>query len=197
MIRILIGILFLASAIFLVAHFRSNQHHGNLLDELDWGKTGGGQCFYSSHLHNSPPTPPVPLRFWDWEQIAGGASGTASVTPEGLVFNVLQVDGANDHLQLYTVGVTLKAGHKYRVAFSAKADKPRKIAIQDEKNGLAGEYTPMDLYAEFSIYNTWSEHEITFTPKQVDGSPDRFPMFLFGQQTGTVVLKNITIDETD
>jgi hypothetical protein len=179
MIRAILGVvaLFIVAGVFF---FMRSQHHVNLLKE------------------------PNLLQSWLWDQspdqrpnVAHVLSVSGGVSQDGDAFliDILQVDDEPGHLTFYQKSIVPKNGTTYQVSFSAKADTPRIITVKAARIGWDAGKPSIGLSEDFPIEYQWKKFSTTFIAKDAENAPAKMPIFIVGQKTGKIWLKDIVVEE--
>ena len=156
-------------------------------------------CVFVSvtHLHHHVPKPgnllmpTAQLDNWWWQQV-GNSSGRL-LTEQGVIrCEILQVDGTQWHIML-SEKAPLEEGVKYRLTFNAKSSNPRTIKINNQINHP--DHHELGLEVNVPITQDWKAYDIPFTAVNVDGAPDKMPIFQLGDSVGVVWFKDIALEE--
>jgi hypothetical protein len=123
-------------------------------------------------------------------------TAAAKVTEDqgALRFDITQVDSTNWHIQAYQVVTGIRSKTPYTIRFMAKASSPRPLAVGDQLNGPPwSQLTPWR--APEQLTTDWRHYAVPVEFDGAEGKEIRVPMFILGEATGTVWIKNISMRE--
>jgi WD40 repeat protein/serine/threonine protein kinase len=123
-------------------------------------------------------------------QRLGKTQATAIIEGKLNEVQVTAVDDTDWHVQFYQLFGDLEEGATYAIRFRAKADVPRSIGLNADRNGNPN-WDPVLLVKSFSVTDNWEPYEVQFTAKDI-GPVNRI-FFILGQQTGTVWIDDFTV----
>jgi hypothetical protein len=129
---------------------------------------------------------------WTWYQFS---PATGTMTPDGdaIRCNIATLDATNiGNVQLYQVGPVIENGRAYRIHFAAKADKDRVMKLDGSLNHM--HYDHIGIQQSVPLSKDWQTFDYVFVGENADGQPDRLPTFVLGQTTGTVWIKDVTLE---
>ena len=127
------------------------------------------------------------LKGWILER-HGAAKADYRVTheaPQGapaLRVDIAAVDGVGWHIQMNQPGLTLRKGEPYTLEFQARADTPRRIAVNAMQ---AHEPWKQHWTAETPVTTEWKTYKYTFQPLADDDNA-RVTLSQLGERTGAV-----------
>jgi hypothetical protein len=137
------------------------------------------------------------LTAWQWGQDVS-TKGRFFLEDGAIRCDSLEVDQNPWHLGLSHNGIVLESGHRYHIAFSAKADQLRKIMVRGDQAGHGGKWDGIGLEESVLLDTQWSNHEVTFTPiDSATGHVVTLPIFSVGDKVGTVWIKNVVVEKLD
>ena len=93
-------------------------------------------------------------------------------------------------MQLFQLFDDIEEGATYTIRFRAKADVPREIGFNAQRNGMPG-WETIGGAQRVAISDQWKDYEIRFQAKGV--APVNRITFILGQQTGTVWIADFTV----
>ncbi len=95
------------------------------------------------------------------------------------------------YVNFYRSAIAVKKGVSYRVAFSAKADRPRSIAVSLQRR--AGEWEGLGLWKRIALNTEWQEYSVSFTA--TGDRSDAGLQFFLADEIGTVFIDDVTMVE--
>jgi hypothetical protein len=148
--------------------------------------------FHHPH-HKGNLVPPITQAGqWYW-QCMQPAEATLSADGDALRCDITKVDGTDWHIQYMYIKDTLVEGRQYRIKFEAKAsdDMVMNLSVLNDKDDRHS----LGLDTKVALVKKWVPYEYTFVASQTDGKPDRCPLFMLGQATGTIWIRNLVVEE--
>ncbi len=112
-----------------------------------------------------------------------------------LELGVEAASGIDWHAQAHLRGITLTDGDVYTIEFTAKADRPRKLAVGA---GIDAAARPQDPWRSFGLLETveigteWQTIRLVFPAHSVAGAPARLSLNA-AQSTGTVQIRDLRL----
>lgn len=130
---------------------------------------------------------------WKFE-VQPPAVATIRQDEGGLRIDVTTASKEPFHVQVYQPDKSPISGRTYIVRFAAKATSVRPIIVlgqfQDNPWSLVTEFTSVE------IGRDWKEYAINLTMKEARPKGVRLPVIQFGQATGTVWIRDISVLES-
>lgn len=130
---------------------------------------------------------------WTFTALAP-AAGTMTQEQGSLRFDVTKADGTDWRVQAYMALNTLRSKTPYTLRLSAKASSARSLHFNLQLN--EGTYIPIPpAIPPAELTTEWKQIAIPLEFDQVDGKSIRVPMFLLGNATGSVWIKDVSLSD--
>ena len=136
--------------------------------------------------------PTETIRLFELEVI-GNAQAMLNYDGGAHEVQVTAVNPTDWYVQLHEMFDDLEEGATYTIRFQAKADAPRRINLNAQRNGTP-DWKNIGLAKSFSLTEQWEKHEVQFQAKNL-AAVNKIT-FILGQQTGTVWIKDFTVTKS-
>jgi WD40 repeat protein/serine/threonine protein kinase len=127
----------------------------------------------------------------------GAARAKLNIDGNAYRVDVAAVDDTDWHVQFAQLFDNLEEGATYTIRFRAKADVPRRIGLNAQRNGVPDWGTIGAEFVQgrsFPLTEQWEKYETRFTAKDI-AAVNRIT-FILGGQTGTVWIKDFTVTKS-
>ncbi len=128
-------------------------------------------------------------------QTLGAAKAALTRSGDTATITTTASDGTDFHVQLAYLGSVLQEGKTYVLSFKAKANPPRKMAVDGIANQgdyhNIGLFNAVDVGADFQIYT------YKFVATGAGKIPLLCPQFLLGASAGSVTLSDVSLAAAD
>jgi hypothetical protein len=126
---------------------------------------------------------------WRLEQ-HDAAKGKMEGDGDAIVFEVLDTDGTEWHVQVVQTGLDLKDGQEYSLTFSAKASSDRQVPV----NAMIDQddWHQIGLSETADVTKDWKEFRYSFFAEQTVPMKNRLS-FILGTDKGKVWLKDVKL----
>jgi len=123
-------------------------------------------------------------------EVLDALEGPVGATGKVLRLEVTALGTQNWHVQCYQTGVNLQEGKNYLLAFWAKADRSRKLAVSAILDNA--DWHSLGLGSSVDLTPAWKKYVVPFVASNVVPNHGRIS-FCLGDALGTVSLANISL----
>ncbi len=124
-------------------------------------------------------------------QALGTAKAALTRSGETATIKISASDGTDFHVQLAYLGSVLQEGKTYVLGFKAKANPPRKMAVDGIAN--QGDYHNIGLFNAVDVGADFQTYTYKFVATGAGKIPLLCPQFLLGESAGSVTLSNVSL----